>query len=252
MWLCDSSIGRKVVMSVTGIALVLFLTFHASMNVVALFSAEGYNMICEFLGSNWYAVAATLVLAALVVIHIIYAFWLTVQNRRARGNNRYDVTSKPEKVEWASQNMLVLGLIVVLGLLLHLFNFWYNMMFAELLGDPYLGGLAATDGFGYIVKTFSCPVYTVLYVIWLLALWFHLTHGFWSAIQTLGWNGKVWFNRWKVIGNIYVTIVVLMFLVVALAFSFCPGCMGGESGQAMMMQQELLQDVLGSLIHAFN
>ena len=245
MWLCDSSIGRKVVMSVTGIALVLFLTFHASMNVVALFSAEGYNMICEFLGSNWYAVAATLVLAALVVIHIIYAFWLTVQNRRARGNNRYDVTSKPEKVEWASQNMLVLGLIVVLGLLLHLFNFWYNMMFAELLGDPYLGGLAATDGFGYIVKTFSCPVYTVLYVIWLLALWFHLTHGFWSAIQTLGWNGKVWFNRWKVIGNIYVTIVVLMFLVVALAFSFCPGCMGGESGQAMMMQQELLQDVLG-------
>ena len=239
-------------MSVTGIALVLFLTFHASMNVVALFSAEGYNMICEFLGSNWYAVAATLVLAALVVIHIIYAFWLTVQNRRARGNNRYDVTSKPEKVEWASQNMLVLGLIVVLGLLLHLFNFWYNMMFAELLGDPYLGGLAATDGFGYIVKTFSCPVYTVLYVIWLLALWFHLTHGFWSAIQTLGWNGKVWFNRWKVIGNIYVTIVVLMFLVVALAFSFCPGCMGGESGQAMMMQQELLQDVLGSLIHAFN
>ena len=232
-------------MSVTGIALVLFLTFHASMNVVALFSAEGYNMICEFLGSNWYAVAATLVLAALVVIHIIYAFWLTVQNRRARGNNRYDVTSKPEKVEWASQNMLVLGLIVVLGLLLHLFNFWYNMMFAELLGDPYLGGLAATDGFGYIVKTFSCPVYTVLYVIWLLALWFHLTHGFWSAIQTLGWNGKVWFNRWKVIGNIYVTIVVLMFLVVALAFSFCPGCMGGESGQAMMMQQELLQDVLG-------
>ena len=52
MWLCDSSIGRKVVMSVTGIALVLFLTFHASMNVVALFSAEGYNMICEFLGSN--------------------------------------------------------------------------------------------------------------------------------------------------------------------------------------------------------
>ena len=162
MWLCDSSIGRKVVMSVTGIALVLFLTFHASMNVVALFSAEGYNMICEFLGSNWYAVAATLALAALVVIHIIYAFWLTMQNRKARGNNRYDVTSKPDKVEWASQNMLVLGIIVVLGMVLHLYNFWYNMMFAELMGDPYMGGLHATDGYGYIVKTFSCPVYTVL------------------------------------------------------------------------------------------
>ena len=188
MWLCDSSIGRKVVMSVTGIALVLFLTFHASMNVVALFSAEGYNMICEFLGSNWYAVAATLALAALVIIHIIYAFWLTMQNRKARGNNRYDVTSKPDKVEWASQNMLVLGIIVVLGMVLHLYNFWYNMMFAELMGDPYMGGLHATDGYGYIVATFSNPVYTVLYIIWLAALWFHLTHGFWSAIQTLGWN----------------------------------------------------------------
>ena len=226
MWLCDSSIGRKVVMSVTGIALVLFLTFHASMNVVALFSAEGYNMICEFLGSNWYAVAATLALAALVIIHIIYAFWLTMQNRKARGNNRYDVTSKPDKVEWASQNMLVLGIIVVLGMVLHLYNFWYNMMFAELMGDPYMGGLHATDGYGYIVATFSNPVYTVLYIIWLAALWFHLTHGFWSAIQTLGWNGKVWFDRWKCIGNIYTTIVILMFLVVSLYFSFCGGCSG--------------------------
>ncbi len=221
MWLCDSSIGRKVVMSVTGIALVLFLTFHASMNVVALFSKEGYNMICEFLGANWYAVAATLGLGALVVIHIVYAFWLTMQNRRARGNNRYDVTAKPEAVEWASQNMLALGVVVVLGMALHLYNFWYNMMFAELIGNDMLGGLHATDGYGYIQATFSQPVFTVLYVIWLVALWFHLTHGFWSALHTLGWNGKIWFNRWKVIGNIFSTVVILMFLVVALYFSFC-------------------------------
>ena len=167
---------------------------------------------------------ATLGLAALVVIHITYAFWLTIQNRQARGNNRYDVTAKPEKVEWASQNMLVLGIIVVLGLALHLYNFWYNMMFAELLGQPYLGGLHAADGYGYIVQTFSQPLFTVLYVIWLAALWFHLTHGFWSAMQTLGWSGKIWFNRWKVIGNIYSTIVILMFLVVALYFSCCGGC----------------------------
>ena len=71
MWLINSSIGRKVVMSVTGIALILFLTFHGCMNVVALFSEEGYNMICEFLGANWYAVVATLGLAALAVIHIV-------------------------------------------------------------------------------------------------------------------------------------------------------------------------------------
>jgi succinate dehydrogenase / fumarate reductase cytochrome b subunit len=218
MWLCNSSIGRKVVMSVTGISLILFLTFHASMNVVALISADGYNAICGFLGANWYAVAATLVLAALAVIHIIYAFILTLENRKARGTNRYEVTLKPEKVEWASQNMFVLGLIIVLGLLLHLFNFWFNMMFAELLPCCHTGALDPGDGYGYIAQTFGNPVYAVLYLIWIVALWFHLTHGFWSSLQTLGWSGKVWFNRWRIIGNIYVTILALMFIAVIVAF----------------------------------
>lgn len=208
-------------MSVTGIALILFLTFHCCMNVVALFSGEAYNMICELLGANWYAVAATLGLAALAVIHIVYAFLLTMQNRRARGTERYAVTDKPAKVEWASQNMLVLGIIILLGLVLHLFNFWYNMMFAEMfhIADP-LGNPA--DGFGYIKQTFSNPVYVVLYVIWIAAIWFHLSHGFWSAMHTLGWNGKTWFCRWKMIGLVYTTLLMLGFLVVVLAFAF--GC----------------------------
>ena len=190
------------------------------MNVVALFSEEGYNMICEFLGANWYAVVATLGLAALAVIHIVYAFILTAQNRTARGDNRYEVATQVNagKVEWASKNMLVLGIIICLGLLLHLYNFWYNMMFAELVGtytqyDP-------ADGFAWIKETFSNPVFVVLYVIWLVAIWFHLTHGFWSAMQTLGISGKIWLKRWQCIGMIYVTLLMLCFLVVVLAFAF--------------------------------
>lgn len=211
-------------MSLSGIALVLFLTFHASMNLVALFSAEAYNAICAFLGSNWYAVAATVGLAALVAVHFVYAFWLTLQNRRARGNNRYDVTSKPDKVEWASQNMLVLGIIVVLGMALHLFNFWYNMMFAELLHEPMMGGYHATNGYAYIVETFGNPVYVVLYIVWLVALWFHLTHGFWSAMHTLGLSGKIWYSRWKCFGQWYSTLLVLMFVVVLGWFYVCNDC----------------------------
>ena len=218
MWLINSSIGRKVVMSVTGIALILFLTFHCCMNVAALFSREAYNTICKLLGANWYAVAATLGLAALAVIHIVYAFILTAQNRRARGASRYEVTAKPEKVEWASQNMLVLGIIIVLGLLLHLFNFWFNMMFAELTGMSV--GHLPSDGFAFICDTFSNPLYVVLYIIWLVALWLHLTHGFWSAMQTLGVSGKVWFCRWKCIGMVYTTILMVLFIVVVLAFAF--------------------------------
>ena len=210
-------------MSVTGLALILFLTFHACMNVVALFSAEGYNMICEFLGANWYAVVATLGLAALAVIHIVFAFILTAQNRKARGDNRYEVatTVNAGKVEWYSKNMLVLGLIILLGLLLHLANFWYNMMFAELL---HMEGLAHSpaDGFAWIVETFSSPVLVVLYLVWFAALWFHLAHGFWSAMQTLGISGKVWQKRWNCIGLIYVSLLMLGFTVVVLAFAF--GC----------------------------
>ena len=222
MWLINSSIGRKVVMSVTGIALILFLTFHGCMNLVALFSEEGYNMICEFLGANWYAVVATLGLAALAVIHIVYAFILTAQNRTARGDNRYEVATEVNagKVEWASKNMLVLGIIICLGLLIHLWNFWYNMMFAELIGA--MPAISPTDGFGWIKETFSNPVFVVIYIIWLVAIWFHLTHGFWSAMQTLGVSGKIWLKRWQCIGMIYVTLLMLCFLIVVLAFAF--GC----------------------------
>ena len=218
MWLINSSIGRKVVMSVTGIALILFLTFHCCMNVVALFSGKAYDMICELLGANWYAIVATLGLAALAVCHIVYAFILTAQNRRARGASRYEVTVKPEKVEWASQNMLVLGIIILLGLLLHLFNFWYNMMFAELTGMAV--GHLPSDGFAFIQDTFKHPVYVVLYLVWLAALWFHLAHGFWSSMQTLGVSGKVWFKRWQCISVVYTSLLMLAFAVVVLAFAF--------------------------------
>ncbi|MBQ8128565.1 MAG: succinate dehydrogenase/fumarate reductase cytochrome b subunit [Prevotella sp.] len=236
MWLLKSSIGRKVVMSVTGLALILFLTFHCCMNIVALFSGEAYNTICELLGANWYAVVATMGLALLAVIHIVFAFILTAQNRRARGDNRYEVstTVNAGKVEWASKNMLVLGIIILLGLILHLFNFWYNMMFAELFPSIHYDP-APADGFGKIVNTFSNPIFVVLYVIWIVAIWLHLSHGFWSAIHTLGWNGKIWQKRWQCIGLIYVTLLMLGFLVVVLAFAFgiapslCGGCCGGAA-----------------------
>lgn len=147
MWLINSPIGRKVVMSLTGVCLILFLTFHLCMNVTALFSGDAYNTICELLGSNWYAIVGTLGLAFLAACHIVYAFILTAQNRRARGNERYAVTSRRPEVSWASQNMLVLGLIILLGLLLHLFNFWYNMMFAEIANlSTLLNPLMASAG----------------------------------------------------------------------------------------------------------
>ena len=228
MWLLNSSVGKKVIMSVSGIALVLFLLFHMSMNLVAIFSGEAYNAICEFLGANWYALVATAGLAALVVVRFVYAIILTLQNKKARGGQSYAYTAKPKGVEWASQNMFVLGVIVILGMVLHLYNFWANMQLVEVMHmmGANVDATYAADGVYHIKQTFSCPVYTVLYLVWLVALWFHLTHGFWSALQTLGWNNQVWFERWRCIGNVVVTLIVAGFAAVAVIFALCP-CAGG-------------------------
>lgn len=231
MWLFRSSVGRKVVMSVTGAALVLFLLFHMSMNLVAIISTDGYNAICEFLGANWYALVGTAGLAALVVLHFVYAFILTLQNRKARGSQRYAVSERPKNVTWASQNMLVLGIIVILGIGLHLFNFWAKMQLPEVLHMMGMHVDAVTmenvaNGSYYIASTFSCPVYAALYVVWLAALWFHLTHGIWSAMQTLGANNNVWICRWKTISNVLATIIILGFLVVVVAGFFGLGALG--------------------------
>ena len=223
MWLLNSSIGKKLIMSISGLFLVLFLLFHLSMNVAAVFSGEAYNMVCSLLGSNWYAVAATLVLAAGVVIHFVYAIILTLQNRKARGNDRYAINARPKGVEWASQNMFVLGLIVHLFMLLHFSQFWYKMMFAELIGhhEVALGSamVSPQDGAAFINYYFQGnAVITVLYLIWYVALWFHLTHGFWSAIQTIGWNNTIWMNRWECISKIVATVICGLFAIITIIF----------------------------------
>ncbi len=205
-------------MSITGASLVLFLLFHLSMNLVVVFSADAYNAVCAFLGTNWYALAGTAGLAVLALLHIVYAFILTLQNRKARGADRYEVTAKPKNVEWASQNMLVLGIIIACGLALHFANFWYHMMFAELTGAE--GAFDPTNGAAYVQATFQEPIFVVIYLVWFVALWFHLTHGFWSALQTLGWNNNVWIDRLKTISFWYSTIVCVLFAVIVLGYFF--------------------------------
>jgi succinate dehydrogenase / fumarate reductase cytochrome b subunit len=205
-------------MSISGMFLILFLLFHASMNIVVLFSADAYNAICEFLGANWYALIGTAILAGGFTIHILYATLLTFLNLRARGKQKYAVVDSQKDVSWASRNMYVLGLIIVGFLLLHFYQFWSKMQFVELtgLGDHSL----AADGAYWVNHWFSQPVYCILYIVWLSAIWFHLTHGVWSALQTIGISNGTWLPRIKCIANIVATIVVLMFAAVPVKYLF--------------------------------
>ncbi|WP_290145868.1 succinate dehydrogenase cytochrome b subunit, partial [Paramuribaculum intestinale] len=183
MWLTNSSIGRKLVMSITGACLILFVTFHALMNGVALFWPQAYDMICAFLGANWYALVASMGLAALFIIHICYALWLTVQNRKARGADRYQVNGSQPQVEWSSKNMLVLGIVVLAFLAVHLIQFWAKMQLAEIIHCEYVhDGVAVPPAAGslFLHIAFSQIWTPIVYIIGFVALWFHMNHGFWS------------------------------------------------------------------------
>ena len=120
--------------------------------------------------------------------------------------------------------MLVLGLIVILFFAIHLTQFWAEMQLPELLGKT------PESGVDLIKETFSNPLMVVLYLVWFVAIWFHLTHGFWSALQTIGFNNKIWFNRWKLIGNVWATIVLIGFAITAIYFYAISLCGGATCG----------------------
>lgn len=215
-WLIKSSIGRKFVQSISGLFMVLFLLFHMSMNLVLIFSYDAYNFIAnEILGANWWAIIGTGVIALGFVVHIIYAVILTLQNRKARGSDRYASASKTP-VAWSSKNMFVLGVFILLFLIVHLYQFWYNMQFKELLQLPG----AREDSAQLVTEVLSNGWVLAIYIVAFAALWLHLTHGFWSALQTVGWNNTKWMKRIKVIGNIFATIICLGFMIVAIAVHF--------------------------------
>lgn len=217
MWLSNSSVGRKMVMALSGAFLVLFVTFHCLMNAVAICWPAAYNSVCEFLGANWYALAASAVLALFVLIHIIYAVMLTVQNRKARGSERYAISKKPASVEWSSQNMLVLGIVILAFLVVHMIQFWAKMQLVEILGCH--DTLPPAAGTLFLQEAFAQPWTLIVYGIGFLALWFHLNHGFWSMFQSIGWDNNKWIPRLKKVACWWASLVVLCFIAQAIVFT---------------------------------
>lgn len=217
-----SSIGKKLIMSISGLFLILFLILHMCLNLTSVFdpSGETFQAVCDFMGLPIVGIMVP-VLAAGFLVHIVYAIILTIGNRKARGEQRYAVSNKAATDSWASRNMLVLGAIVLLGIALHLSHFWSKMQLAEWKGAE------ASDPNALMAATFGSIPVTIIYLLWFVALWFHLTHGFWSAFQTIGFNNDKWLIRWKWIANIFVTLIMLGFAVTAVVSCIrvnCPCC----------------------------
>ena len=206
-----------MLMAVTGAALVLFVTFHCLLNAIAICWPTTYNSVCMFLGANWYALLASIGLAALIVIHIVYAVVLTMKNRSARGDKRYAVSKRPKTVEWSSNNMLVLGIVILAFLVVHLIQFWAKMQLAEIRGAEEV--IPPTAGTLFIQEAFALVWTPIVYIIGFVALWFHLQHGMWSMFQSVGWDSNVWLPRLKKIACWWTTIVVGVFIAQAIVFT---------------------------------
>lgn len=216
-----SSIGKKLIMSISGLFLVIFLLLHAVINSLSLISDEAFQAGCDFMSLPIITVMVP-ILALGFIIHIVYAFYLSATNLKARGTQRYAVAHKGGASSWASKNMLVLGIIVIGILVFHLTHFWADMQLLHFQGQEQMDPNSLMD------RTFESLIVTIIYLIWFVALWFHLTHGFWSAFQTIGMNNNIWIKRLKVLAYIFATVICGLFAAVAIAayvrVNFCSCC----------------------------
>ena len=199
-------------MSISGFFLMLFLLVHLSANLTVLVSADLFISTCRFMGSNPFVLAMVPVLAAGVFIHLIYAILLTWHNFRARGPKRYATGNRNRAISFASKNMFVLGVIILGGLTLHLTHFWAKMQLREFMGQ------VEVDPYQLMCYQFSQWHIILIYVAWIIAVWFHLSHGFWSAFQSIGLNNSKWIKRLQAISYLYATLVAIGFLAIPIYF----------------------------------
>ncbi|MDR0391968.1 MAG: succinate dehydrogenase cytochrome b subunit [Planctomycetaceae bacterium] len=206
-----SSIGKKLIMSLSGLFLVIFLVVHVSLNMTALFSRKAYEIACQFMDSNLLVQILVPVLAMGFIVHIICSALITLKNQNARPV-KYLVANKAEASSWASKNMFVLGVIVLGFLGLHFFHFWAKMQLQHILGND------GENAYDLLVALFSKWYYCVLYIVWVIALYFHISHGFWSAFQSIGANNSKWLPRLKLAAKIYAIIITLAFISIPIYF----------------------------------
>jgi len=224
-WLINlftSSIGQKLVMSLTGIFLITFLPVHllGNLQLLADDGGESFNVYAKFMTGNPVIKTVSYGLYLFILLHIVQGFILWFQNRNAR-ESRYAVAAKVNST-WASRNMGPLGMVLLVFLVLHLVQFWMKMKF------PSLGLIDMVEINGEQVKNLYDPVYVtfknlgfvVFYVVCMVAIGFHLSHGFQSAFQSLGLNHKKYTPLIKGLGLGYSILIPLGFAIIPVYFYF--------------------------------
>ncbi len=217
-----ASIGRKFLMSITGIFLLLFILVHLTINLLLIFDDSGalYNQGAHFMVSNPVIRIIEPVLALGFLIHIIWSLFISWENWRARPV-KYKKKNLTAASSWLSRNMLILGALVFVFLVIHFYNFYIKIKFtgSPLLEDVTITGKTMHNTYALVSTLFrESLVYCLLYILGGCLLGLHITHGFWSAFQTIGFNNKLWLNRLQWIARVYAVIVAVGFSTIPIYF----------------------------------
>ncbi len=217
--LFGSSIGRKLLMGLSGLFLIVFLIVHLSINLCLLIpdGGETFNIAANFMALPLIKFGLQPVLALGFIVHIAYAAILTAQNNKARGTAKYASGNNTKEVMWASKNMGILGIVVLAFLTVHVYDYFLPLQITHGAEEVTIGGVTMHDTYNLVKANLQNPVKAILYIIGSLGLALHLTHGFWSAFQTVGASNSIWRKRWTVIGTIFAWAISLGFIAIVVA-----------------------------------
>lgn len=209
----SSSIGKKVIMSLTGLFLIVFLAVHMVGNMQLLKSdgGEAFNLYTVFMTTNPLIKTVSYLLYTFIVVHVVYAILLNRQNTAARPQN-YAYSKSVGNSTWASRSMTFLGVMTLIFLVIHLKSFWYEMKFGA-IDTVMIDGKEVKDLYSVVSAAFAQEWYVAIYVISMVFLGFHLSHGFQSAFQTLGLNHVKYTPIIKKLGVAFSIIVSFLFAI---------------------------------------
>jgi len=223
--LFTSTIGKKVVMAVTGLSLISFLIVHVTVNAcmwAVVFvpgdNGEVFNKAAHWLGQTLVPRVLEIGLFVFFIIHIVQGYVLEAQNRSKRKVG-YHVKMGSEGSRWYRKSMGLLGTIIFLFLVIHIADFWIPSRFGGLSEVTYPDepGKTYHELYGKMVVVFQNPWIVVLYVIGCISLAWHLIHGFQSGFRTLGVSNKKWLAFLNGTGWIFSIIVCLLFAMMPIS-----------------------------------
>jgi succinate dehydrogenase / fumarate reductase cytochrome b subunit len=209
-----SGIGRKVIMSLTGLFLILFLIIHLAGNLqlIKADGGESFNVYSHFMANNPLIQFVSKANFFFILLHIIVSMTLVVRNRRARPIG-YKVNNASANSSWTSRSMAILGTLIFIFLLVHLYGFWWQFKNGA-LADITIDGVQMHDAYTWVFAAYSNPLIAVFYIISMAVLAFHLWHGFASAFQSLGLNHVKYNGLIKGAGRVYAILIPVLYAVI--------------------------------------